>query len=265
MTVVESYKPGVFCWLECATTDQAAGKEFYTTLFPWAVDDQDMGDGSSYTMFKKNGQNVAALYTMRNEMREQGAPPYWQLYVAVADADETAAKAQAAGGSVMGEAFDVFDSGRMALISDPGGGVLGVWQAKEHIGASVVNEHGALIWTELLAHDTKAAGDFYGQTFGWTTESMDMAGATYTVFSNDGRSQAGMMQIQKDRAPVPQSWMPYFAVDDCDAITEKAKDLGGSVVDGPMDTPGVGRFATLHDPQGAIFSVIKSEGDPPPP
>lgn len=263
MTIVESYKPGVFCWLECATTDQAAGKEFYASLFPWKVDDQDMGDGS-YTMFKKSGQNVAALYTMRNEMREQGVPPHWQLYVTVADADETVAKAQSAGGSAMGEAFDVFNSGRMALISDPGGAVLGVWQAKEHIGASVVNEHGALVWTELLAHDTKAAGDFYGQIFGWTTDSMDMAGTTYTVFANGGRNQAGMMEIQKDWGPVPQSWMPYLAVDDCDAIIEKAIELGGSLVNGPMDTPG-GRFATLHDPQGAVFSVMKSEGEPPPP
>ena len=91
----------------------------------------------------------------------------WNTYVWVDNVDETVATARAAGGGVVSEPFDVMDSGRMAVLSDPEGAVFCVWQAKEHKGAKVVNEHGALNFNGLATRDPEGAAAFYGAVFGW--------------------------------------------------------------------------------------------------
>jgi len=156
--------------------------------------------------------------------------------------------------------MDVMEAGRMAVIVDPTGGVVCLWQAKEHIGAEVVNEHGALMWTELMTPDVAAAADFYGQVLGWTTESVDMGdGSTYTLFVNGGEQIAGAMAPPME--DIPTRWEIYFAVDDCDGCVEQAQGLGASVLNPPMDSP-PGRMAALADPSGVPFSIIQPSEPP---
>jgi predicted enzyme related to lactoylglutathione lyase len=84
-----------------------------------------------------------------------------------------------------------------------------------------------------------------------------MGGMTYTVFMNDERPAGGMMRIDETCADVPPNWLVYFAVNDCDASAAKAQSIGGETLIAPMDVTGVGRFAVLKDPQGAVFAIIK--------
>jgi predicted enzyme related to lactoylglutathione lyase len=173
-------------------------------------------------------------------------------------ADDTAIKAKALGGKLAREPFDVMDVGRMAVIEDPTGAVFAIWESKKHIGAQLVNEHGALTWNELMTTDVDKAGKFYTHLFDWGSDTADMGGFTYTSFMNGDRPAGGMMQIDpKTMGDVPTHWLVYFAVDDCDAAAEKAKSLGGNVVSPPRDIPEVGRFAVVLDPQGAGFAMIK--------
>ena len=95
--------------------------------------------------------------------------PTWNTYIWVDNADEAAAKVRAAGGGVVADPFDVMDSGRMAVLTDPEGAAFCVWQAKNHRGAKVVNEHGSLNFNGLATRDPEAAKAFYGAVFGWTT------------------------------------------------------------------------------------------------
>ena len=127
----------------------------------------------------------------------------------------------------------------------------------KHIGAVIVNEHGALCWNELLTNDTGKAGEFYTGLFGWSASEQDMGDMIYTVFMNGDRPAAGMMKIDKNWGDAPSNWLVYFAVNDCDGCVEEARSLGGQVFNGPMDIPGVGRMAVMSDPQGAVFAVIK--------
>ena len=85
----------------------------------------------------------------------------------VADVDEAVAAAAAAGGQVMLEPTDVFDAGRMAIIADPGGAALSLWEPGEHIGAGVTMEPNAMCWHELNTRGPDAAKAFYGTLFGW--------------------------------------------------------------------------------------------------
>lgn len=260
MAEFSSHVPGTFSWPELATTDQKAAVAFYRSLFGWDLKEMPISDGEMYSMFTLRGKEVAAAYTMRPEERQTGAPPHWNLYVTVANVDETVKKAEGLGAKVFAPPFEVMDAGRMAVLQDPTGAVFQVWQARQHIGAKILGEPGALVWTELTTRDTTRAESFYIALFGWTAKhSSPGSPMEYTEFHNQGKPGVGMMAMPSQVPPqVPSYWMPYFQVANCDASTDKAKQLGATPMMGPQDIPGTGRFAILTDPQGAMFALYTS-------
>lgn len=249
------YKQGTPSWVDLSTSDQDAAKSFYGSLFGWSWDDNDMGDGSTYSMAQLKGKTAAAVFTQRAEEVQQGIPPHWTTYMTVDNADASTAKVEAAGGKVLMPPFDVFDSGRMSVVSDPTGGVVAFWQPKAHIGAEIVNEPGAFVWNELITDDVNKASKFFNAVLG-----VDVVNQTepfpYTLINIDGASVGGLMAKTPDMGQMPNVWIVYFSVADADSSAAKAESLGGKIMVGPMDTP-VGRFAGIVDPQGAMFSVIK--------
>jgi uncharacterized protein len=255
MPVRTSYAQGTPNWVDLQSTDQPAAKAFYAGLFGWTYDDQPMGEGAVYSMAKFGGQDVAAIAPQSPELKAAGAPPMWNTYIAVDSADDAAAKVEAAGGQVAMPPFDVMDAGRMAFVLDPSGAAVAFWQANQHIGASLVNEAGALTWNELITTDP-AAAKFYEQVLGVTTSTMDMGTGEYTLFHVGDQMVGGCTPPPMEG--VPNHWHVYFAVDDADATAAKATELGGSVMVAPFDSP-VGRMAVLTDPQGAVFSIIKPD------
>jgi predicted enzyme related to lactoylglutathione lyase len=241
---------GTFCWIELATTDAISSRNFYTQLFGWTVNEFPMGEMGMYYIFQKDGKDAGAMYQMT---AEQGPmPPNWLSYVAVASADEATEKAKSLGGNVVHGPFDVFDMGRMTVLTDPQGATFAVWESKSHNGVGVRDESNSLCSNELSARDVEAAKKFYGGLFPWTLKESP----EYTEFHMGTHAIGGMMASQ---APpeVPSHWLPYFAVDDCDAAAARAESLGGRLLMPAMDVPGVGRVAVVFDPQGAPFSVIK--------
>jgi predicted enzyme related to lactoylglutathione lyase len=198
----------------------------------------------------------------------------WNTYVWVDDADASAAAARAAGGTVLGEPFDVMDAGRMAVLADTEGAPFCVWQAKNHRGAQIVNEHGSLNFNGLATRDRAAAEAFYGAVFGW--KSLDIpSGITWTLAAYGDHLEENTPGLREQMAqmgapdgfidvvaavePIPAGdsetsahWSVTFGVDDADAIAARAVELGGKVVSEPADGPWV-RSAVLQDPQGAQF------------
>jgi len=250
MSDVTTNAPGSFCWPELATSDSGSAKKFYGTLFGWTAEDQPAAPGQVYTMLRLGGRDVGALYA---DPSGNSGPPHWNTYVSVVNADESAAKAKSLGGKVILEPFDVMDKGRMAIIQDPQGAFVSVWQPKKGNGVQVAGEAHTMCWNELHTTDTARAQGFYTGLFGWNAKP----GPEYTEFENGGRPHAGMMTIPREWGPVPPHWMIYFTVDDCDATVRKACELGGKALMPAMDFPNVGRFAILADGQGAAFAVIK--------
>ena len=257
----ERYEPGTFCWVDLATTDPAGAKAFYGELFGWEAEDMPAGEGATYTMLRLDGDYVGALYEMDAGQREQGVSPYWFSYVSVESADETASRARELGGTVHGEAFDVLEAGRMAIIGDPTGAVLAAWQPREHIGARRVNDPGCFTWNELQTREPETAAGFYAGLFGWETDPVKEDGeVVYVTIRNAGSSNGGMMPISERHGDAPSSWLTYFTVPSCDAAVEKVRELGGEVLAGPLDL-GAGRIAVVSDPQGAAFALFEGETD----
>ncbi len=250
-----SYAQGTPNWVDLPTSDQAAAKAFYAGLFGWTYDDQPMDEGQVYSMAMLGGHQVAAISTQPAEMAAAGAPPMWNTYLAVDSVDDATAKVEAAGGKVAMAPFDVMDAGRMSFVMDPSGAPVALWQANQHIGATLVNEPGTINWNELITPD-QGVFSFYANVTGLAAESMDMGeGQPYTVFKAGEAMVGGSMPPQMPG--VPSHWHVYFGTEDADATAAKAAELGGSVIVPPFDTP-VGRIAVLSDPQGAMFSVIKN-------
>jgi len=248
------HAPGSFCWIELATTDGPGAKKFYTDLFGWEANDTPIGPDQVYTIYTINGKNVGASFQKDEKMGQ--VPTHWASYIAVTSADEAATKAKSLGGTVVMAPFDVMEHGRMAVIADPTGAHFAIWQAKQHQGIGIKGENNTLCWNELLTNDTQSAKIFYEKLFGWKTKT-DSGATPYTEWINGEDHIGGMMQIQPDMGPMPPNWGLYFAVDDCDAMAQKATSLGARTYVPPTDIPNVGRFSVLADPQGAVFNIIK--------
>jgi uncharacterized protein len=257
------YEPGTFCWIDLATSDQDAAKAFYSGLFGWEADDMPVGDGIVYSMMRLEGRDVAAISTLMADQVEQGIPPHWNNYVAVESADDAAREAGELGATILVPPFDVLDAGRMAVVQDPQGAIISVWEAARHFGAGLVNEPGALSWNDLATPDPDAAARFYEELFGWSYESFDIGGGSYLMIQNGGSGNGGIRQLspQEEQAGIPPNWLPYIAHDDLDRGLADLERLGGRRHADPVDI-GVGKVAPVADPQGATFLLYEGQLQP---
>jgi predicted enzyme related to lactoylglutathione lyase len=265
----DGYIAGVPCWIDTSQPDPEQAAEFYGGLFGWEIENAMPADSpGKYLMARIRGRDAAAISSQQQE-----GPATWNTYVQVDSADATAEAVRRAGGTVLSEPFDVFDSGRMAVLADPQGAEFRVWQPGSMPGATVVNEHGSINFNDLQTNDIEGAKAFYGEVFGWGT--LDMGGSyTWTLGAYgdhleekdpglrermkemgapDGFADV-VASLQPIRDDSPPRWSVTFATDGADDIAKKALELGGEVVAGPFDAPWV-RLAVIRDPQGATFTA----------
>lgn len=251
MFKVSKYPHGTFSWADCSSTDHAKSKAFYTTIMGWEAEDLPLDDNMAYTMLKHDGLNVAGL----GPMMAEGMPSVWTSYVNVDSVDDIAKKTKELGGTIVFEPMDVFDSGRMMMLQDPTGAVVGVWQAKNHIGSSLVNTPGAMCWNELATRDMKKASEFYSSLFGWEYSVDEASG--YTSILNKGRYNGGIMQMDENWGEMPPVWSTYFSVADLDATIAKVEANGGKVIMPRTPAGEIGHFSIVADPTGAVCSIIE--------
>ncbi len=256
MPVINSHKPGAFCWFELGTTDQEAAKSFYTSLFGWTFNDFPMGPDGNYTIFKLDGQDVAAAYTVGGQMAPN-VPPHWATYIAVQNADEAAGRVEAAGGKLLKPAFDVFDLGRMAVSADPTGAVFMLWQPKRNKGTGITGVDGTVCWADLSTPDPARAAEFYKSLFGWEVTKASKDSSGYLHIKNGEEFIGGIPPLEHYDPKIPPHWLIYFLVSNCDNSAAKAASMNGEFLFPPSDIPDVGRMAVVKDPQGAVFALFQ--------
>jgi predicted enzyme related to lactoylglutathione lyase len=294
----DGYIPGVPCWVDTSQPDPESAIGFYGGLFGWEFEDvmppssQDKyfiarGESASSSIFDTSGDHrsgdVAAVRSI-----PEAAPPtaVWSTYFWVDSADEAASKVRAAGGDVVTEPFDFMDACRMAVFTDTEGAAFGVWEAKDHKGARLVNDPGALVFNGLNTRDAEAARSFYGSVFGWQTGAIGGGAEGWTLpgygdwlerehhpalrerIREAGAPEgfedvvASIIPIADGQPGTPPHWSVTFAVADADATAAKATELGGRVIVPPFDAPWSTptytiRVTVIGDPQGATFSASK--------
>ncbi|MGH8947119.1 MAG: VOC family protein [Acidimicrobiia bacterium] len=246
----DRYDQGVPCWVDLTTSDLEGAKSFYSALFGWKYEHHDT-DSGPYALASQKGEPATGMFPGQGD-----ATSVWTTYIAVDDVDAIAEKIGEEGGRILMEPFDVEDRGRMAVASDPTGAVFGIWEAGTHVGAGIVNEHGAFNWNELITDHMETALDFYRAVFGYETQVAETPGGRdYHTFEVSGRGIAGA--LEPPGPDVPNHWGVYFAVEDVARAEETARKNGGSVVYGPLESPEVGTFIGIADPSGAQLTLIQ--------
>ncbi len=126
---------------------------------------------------------------------------------------------------------------------------------------------GKFVWYEYIGNDLPAASEFYAKVVGWNIKDAGMASFPYMIASAGDYGVAGLTTIPDDAKAMgaPPCWTGYIWVPDVDAALPKLKAAGGKLHKGPQDIPGIGRFALVSDPYGAMFMLFRDAGGNPPP
>jgi predicted enzyme related to lactoylglutathione lyase len=259
MTTVEKHEVGTFCWVELATSDLDAGREFYSKVFGWKSETHPVEGWGDYATFTvADGRSAAGGYTQQEGERSMGVPPHWNLYVTTDDLDKAVTRATELGGEATIPGMDT-PLGRMAVIADPTGARFCLWQSEQMPGFTVAGENGAYTWADLITPDKDRAQEFYGELFGWTGETMGEEFGNYTLLKRHDDGLGGIMNpMQPGQPPV---WMPYFYADDAEAVATAAGEAGAGVMVPPTPIPTVGTFAVFADPQGAVFAILQPQSE----
>ena len=257
MEEIKDYKNGVFCWVDLATSDTDGAKKFYADLFGWTAKDMPEQNGMVYTMLYLDDKPVGALYAICEEMKKMNIPPNWLPYVSVDNCDETTAKAKEFGCNFQMEPTNVGNEGRMAVMMDPEGAVVGLWQAKDYSGAMLKNVPGAMCWNEHGSHEPEKSIPALEKVFGWTSKTEKMGDMEYTTFLLGEEMVGGLYIMPEMLKDIPSHWMPYFQTDNIDLLIEKATAGGGEILMPKAHAEGVGYFVVVRDPQGAAFGVVQ--------
>lgn len=270
MSERDGFQPGVPCWVETWQNDPDRAIEYYGRIFGWEAEKASATADGTFRICRLRGRDVAAI---GSPIPPEAPPvPSWTTFIQVESATETAAKVEAAGGSVVVEPRDSLEGGRLAIVADPAGAAFAAWELAQHTGARVINEPGAWAMSMLVTPDPDEAVGFYGEVFRWGTESFGMGGDEITMFTLPGYvggepEQPVPRNLVATLAPpgasdgAPAHWSVDFWVSDPDEAARITKEMGGQVLSEPFEIPDLGmRQAALADPQGARFTITRPPG-----
>lgn len=241
---------GTPCWVDYSAPDLEAAKAFYADLFGWTYSGGDPEYGG-YLTCELNGRAAAGM-APQTDPGSAG----WTTYFAAADAAATAARIDAAGGTVVVPPMQVGPMGTMAIATDPQSNVFGLWQAGLNTGVQISGEPGALVWNEASVDDVATAQTFYSHVFGFHFDEVEGAGG-YSTFGLGERPLGGLGGPAEG---APRGWSTCFAVASADDTVAAVTAAGGTVTMPAMTTPW-GRFAVLDDPWGQSFEVMEDLGE----
>ena len=262
MPLLERYQHGAPSWVDLATTDLNAAKEFYSGLFGWSYIDQQMGEMGidTYSMAMVNDAATATIYELGPGQVRSETKPEWHVYVTVDDIDTALGNVQKRGDTILVGVTDVDPAGRVAVVEDPTGCQTTLWQAGELQDSLIRAEPGALTWLEHVSTDLEQSVRFYEDVLGVETVTAPQGDLDeYTMWIVDGTPVAGMFQWPDEMIAdgVPSMWFVYFQVTDLDAAVEYVESNGGKVMAETPAINAIGRFIVLRDPQGADFCAIE--------
>lgn len=247
---------GAPCWMDLLTSDTVRARAFYAEVFGWtaAQESQEFG---GYFMFMRDGAPVAGCMPKVAGVPGMEGPDLWGIYLSAEDAKSTVETALSHGARLREGPMDIADLGVEAILDDPSGARIGLWQARQFAGISAFGVPGTPAYFELLTRDYAGAVAFYLNVFGWQgREVSDTDEFRLTVLDDGGETIAGIMDASRFLpAGEPDSWGAYIKVTDADAALATITAHGGTVTQPTRDTP-YGRLAGAADPTGARFKIV---------
>lgn len=256
MPIIDSFPQGTPIWVDLQSTDQAGAAAFYRRLFGWEVSPAS-ADTGGYSMATLRGVPVTAIGPLPATFPE-GSTSVWTSYFAVDDIAASARAAEENGGSVLLPPGELAPGVQLAIVADPAGAVLGLWQTEKD-STWLREEPGAVDWLELVENGCESSYPFYESVLGVGVSQLEMGGGVYTLFDVGESSAAGAFEPGGE---VPPHWLVYFTVGDLDAATVRLTEFGGAVRGERASAPGVGRWVGAVDPFGGAFALLEPEPEP---
>jgi uncharacterized protein len=261
MTSHSTNPTGDFIWYELMTPDPEGSKAFYDAVVGWNIEPMPAGEMDYRMIRRSDGRNAGGIMRITGEMASHGARPIWLGYLNVDDVDAAVDSIERAGGKALMPAFDIPDIGRIAMVSDPQGAPFYIMKPIPPAGRenekSDVFSRDALErcgWNELATTDEKAARQFYGEQFGWTSDNFMPMGemGEYRFFEQRGEGIGAVFKGVEG----PPRWRFYFRVPSIFEARHTAEAKGGKIVTGPMQVPTGDWIVIGTDPQGAEFALV---------
>src|SRR6266852_5955534 len=179
-------------WTDLSTSDAAAAREFYSKVFGWKVEVNPDPQYGGYALAKVGGKDVAGIGP---KMMDE-APTAWSVYIGTADAADSVKKAEAAGGKVIVAPMEVGDQGTMAFVADPSGAVIGLWQAKNMIGARLIDAPNSMGWAELSSRGVDKAFEKVTEAGGKEMLApQNMPGGRFAIVSDPQGAAFGLLKM----------------------------------------------------------------------
>ena len=251
---------GTSTWTDLSVQDLDAAKAFYSGLFGWTFRDLGEEFGNYAIISNSDGAPVGGGMSVTGMTGPDGTalPTGWDVYLTVDDADARLATALENGATALSPIMDVGTDGRNVMLQDPTGATIGMWQAKEFEGYEFTGNPGSLVWFELMTHRYDDAAAFYSAVFDAQLEAMSeqMEDDSFRYATN-GPGESASWGLGDATGVMPAEaagWRIYFGVDSSEQALARIVELGGKVLDGPVDSP-FGRIATIADPEGATFQI----------
>ena len=253
--------PGKIIWRDLLTNDPAASQRFYSELFGWEFESigeaSNLRSNSSYTLIRHNGQLIGGMVdTIALNGRDDISQ--WVILMAVEDLDARIAAVTGGGGEIVAPPTDLQARGRLALVRDAEGALLGLLETRDGDPLDREPEIGGFLWDELWTTDVQNAGAFYNDVAGLTADTVDIdadgdTAGTYRLLKSGDTPRVGVLPVPLDGLdPV---WVSYIRVEDPAAITAQVPGLGGRVIVEAGPRPLGGQVAFVAGPSGAGIAL----------
>ena len=244
---------GTPVWVELAGSDLDASAAFYGEVFGWTRAPYNPGTFD----FSLGELEVGGLL-----QKDRDVADAWMVYLKVVDIRATLLAARDAGGRVLQEPVREGGHGVWALLEDPTGAAIGVWQPESFPGFESHGIPGAPCWFELHSKNFEVDVSFYQRVFGApTTPIGDADDVRMVALGPLNPAYAGIYDARDDELTSESSWVSYFTVADADHTASVVRAAGGVLLDGPTDTF-FGRRAHARDVTGALFSFLELPARP---
>ncbi len=251
----------MICWADLAAKDMRAAASWYGSLLGWSAVDIDVGPDGGALLLELDGKRVASMSQASSDPAAPVPPSCWVSYVAVASAEEATQTALAAGASVVVPPFDVLDLGREAILRDPVGALISLWEPRAHRGADLFDVPGTICSHELLTPEVERAATFYRALAGWEIDVVRADGQSRATIRSRGRRIGGISCPVGGPELLGTTWLLGLGVRDCGAAARLVGDLRGRVIR-PCDAYHLGGvWAWVRDDMGAAFAIVQTAQD----
>ena len=260
-TPTDEKQPGKVIWHDLLTHDPMGSQRFYEVLFGWEFESigtrAGLSSDSAYRLIRHNGRLIGGMIDTV-ALNNRSDISQWVVLMSVDDIDAAAAKFATNGGEVITPPTDLQRRGRLAVVRDVEGALLGLLQTRDGDPADRQPDIGGFLWDELWTTDVDKATAFYGDITGLEAGVLDIdedqeSGANYRLLKSGDSPRVGIMPNPlPDLGPV---WVSYLRVASPAAITAKVAELGGRVIVEAHPRPLGGEVAFVAGPSGAGIAL----------